>query len=118
MSGLKFDAGKPDLTFLREFSGALGEVCRVSEYGVRKYKKRGSWPTVPDGSRRYAAAMLRHELAGDAVDPESGLHHAAHVAWNALAKLQLMLDRRQVTQARIEYMAAEARTTDWPELHG
>lgn len=89
MSGFKHDDGKPDMTFLREFPGALGEVCRVSEYGVRKYKKRGSWPTVPDGSRRYAAAML-----------------------------QLMLDRRNVTRARIEYVAAEARTTDWPELHG
>lgn len=115
MSGFKHDDGKPDMTFLREFSGALGEVCRVSEYGVRKYKKRGSWPTVANGEQRYAAALLRHELAPGAVDPESGLRHAAHVAWNALARLQLMLDREQLTQARIQHVAQELQRSDWPE---
>ena len=49
---------------------------------------------VPDGVNRYTDALARHLLAeaiGEKVDPESGLYHAAHAAWNALARLDLML---------------------------
>ena len=38
--------------------------------------------------------MLRHILAeasGDEIDPDFGLLHAAHTAWNALARLELKL---------------------------
>ena len=38
--------------------------------------------------------MLRHllaEMRGEDVDPDTGLLHAAHTAWNALARLDLML---------------------------
>ena len=45
-------------------------------------------------SYRWADAMLRHlmrEATGEERDPDSGLHHAAHAAWNALARLDLAL---------------------------
>lgn len=38
--------------------------------------------------------MLRHlflEASGEEVDQESKLMHSAHVAWNALARLDLLL---------------------------
>lgn len=38
--------------------------------------------------------MYRHLLAeaqGEAMDSDTGLRHAAHAAWNALARLDLML---------------------------
>jgi hypothetical protein len=37
--------------------------------------------------------MVRHLLAEAEtdIDPESGLLHAAHAAWSALARLELML---------------------------
>jgi hypothetical protein len=46
--------------------------------------------------------MMRHWLAetqGIELDPDSNLTHAAHLAWNALARLELMIveqERRQV----------------------
>jgi hypothetical protein len=91
--GAKLDAGKirPGLV-LGGFSRALQAVSRVGTYGAKKYTPDG-WRTVPDGAERYTDAMVRHLLSeADATeDPESGLPHAAHVAWNALARLELML---------------------------
>ena len=92
--GVKFDAGKNRLGLvLLGFSRALEEVGKVGTFGANKYTDDG-WVTVPDGEKRYTDAMLRHlmrEGVGEPVDPESGLAHAAHVAWNALARLDLML---------------------------
>ena len=53
-----------------------------------------AWVEVPDGERRYTDAMLRHmmrEATGEERDPDTGLHHAAHCCWNALARLDLAL---------------------------
>ena len=50
--------------------------------------------SVPHGCERYTDAMYRHllaEAAGQQCDAESGLAHAAHAAWCALARLELML---------------------------
>jgi hypothetical protein len=90
--GAKLDAGKPDVELLLDFGLALVEVARVSTYGAKKYSRRG-WLKVEDGQRRYTSAMLRHLIAGryKAIDDESGLLHQAQVAWNALARLELML---------------------------
>lgn len=65
----------------------------VGTFGAEKYTK-GGWLDVPDGVERYTDALYRHLLAegrGELVDHESGLLHAAHSAWNALARLDLML---------------------------
>jgi hypothetical protein len=92
--GAKLDAGKPDTSLLLDFHLALLEVAAVGTYGAKKYS-RGGWKTVPDGVDRYTAAMLRHLLAEQVGerDEESDLRHAAQVAWNALARLQLLLTK-------------------------
>lgn len=95
--GAKLDAGKirADLV-LGEFALALKEVCRVGTFGAQKYTDSG-WVTVPNGESRYSDAMLRHyldEQSGQENDVDSGLKHAAHLAWNALARLELMLRRK------------------------
>ena len=92
--GAKLDAGKqrPALV-LGAFSRALSAVADVGTYGATKYSPDG-WLSVPDGINRYSDADMRHWLkqqAGEIVDPETGLLHAAHRAWNALAVLELML---------------------------
>ena len=49
---------------------------------------------MPNGLARYTDAMLRHHFAeagGEELDEDSGLRHAAHRAWNALAVLELEL---------------------------
>lgn len=94
--GSKLDAGKNRLGLvLCGFARALQEVGKVGTYGANKYTDNG-WMEVPDGEMRYTDAMLRHlmrEAAGEDNDPDTGLHHAAHCCWNALARLDLALRR-------------------------
>lgn len=92
--GAKLDAGKNRLGLvIFGFSRALQEVGRVGTYGANKYTDNG-WVDVSNGEQRYTDAMLRHllrEATGEEFDPDTGLLHAAHAAWNALARLDLLL---------------------------
>ena len=92
--GAKLDAGKNRLGLvLLGFSRALVEVGKVGTYGALKYTDDG-WVQVANGKQRYTDAMLRHLLAeasGKTYDKDTGIVHAAHTAWNALARLDLML---------------------------
>jgi len=95
--GAKLDAGKDPVTqgCLHYFPKALRGVARVSAFGARKYSWKG-WRSVPNGIVRYGDALGRHELElADnvfAVDPQTGCLHAEQVAWNALARLELIYD--------------------------
>lgn len=94
--GAKLDRGKNRLGLvLGGFSDALVAVGQVGTYGANKYSDSG-WKAVLHGEGRYMDAALRHMLAhlgGERRDPESGLEHMAHAAWNLLAVLQFMQDR-------------------------
>lgn len=92
--GAKLDGGKirPGLV-LGDFALALQEVSKVGTFGAVKYSDHG-WLSVPNGFERYTDAALRHflkEASGEIIDKDSELFHAAHLAWNALARLELML---------------------------
>lgn len=95
--GAKLDAGKNRVGLVMGgFARALLAVGRVGTYGANKYTE-GGWVEVPDGINRYTDAMLRHlmeEMAGQERDADTQLLHAAHAAWNALARLDLMLRGR------------------------
>lgn len=94
-AGAKLDAGKNRLGLvLGGFSKALQEVGKVGTFGANKYTDNG-WKSVENGKERYTDAMLRHyfkEVEGELKDKDSELLHAAHFAWNALARLELMLE--------------------------
>jgi hypothetical protein len=96
---IKYDAGKV-CAFrgsLDYFPRALELVAAVSTFGATKYAWKG-WESVPEGFERYSDAMVRHLISaskGELTDPDSGLPHAAHTAWNALARLELMLKDRE-----------------------
>lgn len=96
--GAKDDKAKPMAGVLLDFSRALQIVVDVGTYGAKKYTRTG-WATVPEGSQRYLDAMMRHLLAmgvdPDGLDKETGLPHLAHVAWNALAVLELQARRKE-----------------------
>jgi hypothetical protein len=92
--GAKLDHGKPRVGLvLGDFAKALLEVAKVGTYGANKYTDHG-WLSVPNGVERYTDALGRHllyEASGELRDKDTGLMHAAHAAWNALARLELML---------------------------
>ena len=92
--GAKLDNEKPMLDLvLGDFARALQEVGKVGTMGARKYSEHG-WLSVDRGETRYLSAGLRHYFfyrEGEEIDPESGLPHLAHAAWNALAVLELYL---------------------------
>ncbi len=96
--GVKWDSMKPDADLvLSKFSLALQEVCKVGTFGAKKYTEDG-WIKVPNGIRRYTSAMLRHyfhESDGSFCDKESEIMHASHLAWNALARLELICKRER-----------------------
>ncbi len=93
-AGAKLDEGKPRVgLMITGFPRALMEVSKVTTFGANKYCENG-WMSVPDGIARYNDAMQRHNLKiaeGEILDPDSGLPHLAHVAWNALAILELSM---------------------------
>ena len=96
--GAKADAGKnrPALV-LGGFARALWEVSKVGTGGAIKYTDNG-WMEVPNGISRYDDADMRHwlkEKMGEKYDSDTELLHAAHKAWNALARLDLLLRERE-----------------------
>lgn len=104
IGAVKFDAGKSPVYrgAVSYFPLAIAAVATVSSFGASKYAWNG-WRSVPDGINRYSDALVRHILdqsTGEAVAPDSGLLHAAHVAWNSLAVLELLLSKeREATTA-------------------
>ena len=92
-TGKKYDTGKPMVgTLLRVFPNALIEIGRCIEFGTHKYPKPDNWKKVEGAKLRYLDSMIRHllqHLRGNTFDDETGLPHLAHMAWNALAILEL-----------------------------
>ena len=96
--GMKHDNEKIRAALvLGDFSRSLTKVCEVGAFGAAKYAE-GDWIRVNKGIERYTDAMLRHWLLEqhEELDSESNFLHAAHCAWNALARLDLIL--REVEQ--------------------
>lgn len=95
--GAKLDTGKPRVALvLNGFARALIEVSKVGTFGAKKYSDNG-WIVVPNGIERYSDALDRHLLEENIteLDSESELLHAAHSAWNALARLDLILRAKE-----------------------
>ena len=85
--GPKELVGKPEWAVF-PFNEAQ-EVVRVFEYGAKKYGKPFTYRAgIPISE--LLSALIRHVVHiqnGAAIDVESGCHHAAHVAANALMML-------------------------------
>lgn len=78
-TGMKYDQDKPMYNLLPP--NAIDDMAKVMTFGANKYAPN-SWQRVDNGLERYRAALLRHTFAiqrGELIDPESGLHHSAHV---------------------------------------
>lgn len=94
--GAKFDAGKVAVTrgALHYFPRAIRGVASLSGVGAKKYSWKG-WQEVSDGVHRYGDALGRHELSIEddftKRDPDTGELEVVAVAWNALARAELVL---------------------------
>jgi hypothetical protein len=87
----KFDQGKEKFTMIPQL--ALKEVAKVFTHGAEKY---GEFNYSGKGDvLRYIDALHRHTnqyLTGEDID-ESGVHHLACVAANALMALDAILNK-------------------------
>lgn len=97
--GVKHNKHKAPISLLfKQFPKALEAISKCSEYGHNKYKDTDldflNFKRVIGGSITYADAGLRHRLESG-LDLESGLPHQYHVAWNALAELQLWIEENE-----------------------
>jgi len=98
--GAKLDSGKAPIFrgLLQYFPRAAEKVALLSLYGAEKYTWKG-WEAVPGGIDRYGDATSRHvvkEQVEGLYDSEWAARgktvlHATAVAWNALARLELIL---------------------------
>lgn len=91
--GIKYDKEKRRLAeMIVDFAPEIEELCKVWEFGANKYSK-SNWKLVENGYDRYSNALIRHLIAEDKdyYDDESKLLHAAHIAFNALARMHFIL---------------------------
>lgn len=99
-AGAKLDAGKVAVVRggLHYFPRALRSVAELSCIGAKKYSWKG-WASVSDGIHRYSDALGRHELRIEddftRRDDDTGVLEATAVAWNAMARLELILRKME-----------------------
>ena len=101
--GTKYDNGKLRLAeMIIDFKIPMEELCKVWEFGANKYEK-SNWKKLQNPVDRYTNAMLRHLLAEETnlVDDESKLLHAAHIAFNALARLYFIVRNKDVDTSKV-----------------
>ena len=73
----------------------IEDVVKVYTAGAKKYGP-DKWQNLPDGYKRYKAALFRHLVEyekGNWLDEETGCIHLAQVVWNAIAMLHIEKER-------------------------
>lgn len=98
-AGLKYDSGKPRMSLVPPH--AITEMAKVMTFGASKYKAH-SWKQVENAQERYLDALMRHAIAyvaGERIDPESGLPTMAHLICDAafLIELDMLNDNERTT---------------------
>ena len=118
--GTKYDNGKLRLAeMIIDFRVAMEELCKVWEFGANKYEK-SNLKKLANPIDRYTNALLRHLLAEETnlVDDESKLLHAAHIAFNALARLYFIARNKDVdTKLKHFYELKEGQVVTQEDIH-
>lgn len=108
--GVKLDENKPRLDLvLGDFPIALWLVGMVGTFGAKKYTDKG-WKAVDNAIERYLSALLRHYMKykmGEEIDTESNLPHLAHLAWNALAVLEIYQHIKDCRNTKRSYSSVD-----------
>jgi len=83
--GMRFNSGKPQLSYMLDASVAMNGMCQVFAFGADKYD-RNNWKNgFP--INEVMDSLLRHMQAvanGEILDAESGLPHVDHITCNAV----------------------------------
>lgn len=92
--GAKLDHGKIRTDLLLDFGLALTAVSDLATSGAIVYSE-GGWKKVPNGIKRYEAALVGHLLKErfEICDQDTKIRHEVAVAWNSLARLQLLINK-------------------------
>lgn len=102
--GKKYDTGKPMIgTIIRVFPNAMEALGSVIEFGTHKYPDPNNWKKVEGAKFRYLDSLMRHMVKhyrGLELDEETGKPHLAHMAWNALAILELYLMEQKEKESK------------------
>lgn len=104
--GLKEDSGKLRFDLLPP--DALEELARVYTVSLAKYPER-NWEKGIRYGKIFGAAC-RHLLRwwrGEENDPEDGISHMAHAAWNCMTLLAFSLRRKHEFDDRAKLDGAE-----------
>ena len=96
LKALRYNKGKPQLSYLLDTPLANNELAKVFEEGAKKYE-RGNWKLGLENDK-LMDSTLRHLQAyasGEEVDTETGCHHLAHVDWNVKVLLEQVLKGKE-----------------------
>ena len=94
--------------FFRKFPRAIQAVAEVSKLGDAKHNNATvrSYSGMENGHQEYSEAMIRHvfdEIMTGPIDPEDGKLHAARIAWAALARLEIQLEKEHGEPVDYQY---------------
>ena len=113
--GKKYDGEKPRLYLLPPHT--LVEVGKVLTFGAAKYDEH-NWKKLDNLQNRYTGAALRHifaHMAGEELDPETGLDHLAHALCCLMFKLEAKLENGESKEERLgEPVSIKYRESDNP----
>lgn len=91
MTALRYNEGKPELSYLLSMPRMLEALAKVFSQGAIKYE-RDNWQKGGKPDTEYTDSLLRHLLAmekGELYDSDTGCLHAAHAIWNLGALIEL-----------------------------
>lgn len=89
---LRFNSGKPQLSFILEFPKSITGVANVMEMGAGKYG-RDNWKKGGLTHESYMDSCLRHLMKyanGEVIDEESGHNHIEHAIVNLMMAREMM----------------------------
>jgi len=89
-AALRFNAGKPELSYLLSIPKAVAALAKVFSQGAIKYE-RDNWQKGGKPDAEYLDSCMRHLLASqhEDHDPDTGCLHLAHAIWNLAALIEL-----------------------------
>ena len=84
-TAMRFNSNKPQLSYMLDADIAMNGMCKVFEFGAKKYARSNWKKGLP--ANEIMDSMLRHMQAytnGEVLDQESGLPHIDHITCNAV----------------------------------